>query len=117
MTDIDVLLGRSISRQRHHAGISREELARKLHISTEAIAAFEEGRRRASAKQLFDMAQALGVAIEGFFDWNEAQKTTQKKPERPFDGAGIAELEGHYDALSDSHRAAIFAFLLASNKN
>ena len=117
MTDIDVLLGRSISRQRCRASMTRDELARKLHVSVDAIAAFEDGRRRASAKQLFDMAKALDVAIEGFFDWSEAEPGTLAKPKRPFAGAGIAALEGHYAALSSSHKAAIFAFLLASNKN
>ena len=117
MTDIDVLLGRSILRQRCRVGMTREELARRLHVSTDAIVAFEDGRRRASAKLLFDMAKALDVAIEGFFDWSEAEPGVPVKPKRPFAGAGIAALEGHYDALSNSHKAAIFAFLLASNKN
>lgn len=112
MSQIDILLGRGISEQRLRRGISQEELARKLGLSAHTIAAFEQGTRRATAKQLFEIAEVLDLKIERLFGGldNERIKTTPSPT--PF-GTEIDVLAGHYDALSKSHRAAIFAFLLA----
>jgi transcriptional regulator with XRE-family HTH domain len=112
MSQIDILLGRSISEQRLKSGISQEELARKLGLSVQTVAAFELGARRASAKQLFEIAEVLDLKIERLFDDLEGEPVESKPSTAPF-GSDIDKLAGHYDALSKSHRAAIFAFLLA----
>lgn len=112
MTEIDLLLGRSISRRRRKAGLSREELGRRLHVSAATISAFEAGDRRASAQQLLAIAECLDVPVDGFFDWVQPCAPEPVAPEG-FGGSDVRNLAGHYEALSTSHRAVIFAFLLA----
>lgn len=116
MTEIDLLLGRSISRRRRKAGLTQEELGRRLHVSEATVAAFEEGRRRASAQQLFEIAECLDVTIDGFFDWVDPSAPDPVLPEG-FAGPETRNLAGHYAALSTSHRAAIYAFLLALGRD
>lgn len=117
MSEIDILLGRSITRQRKRAGLSRDEVARALHVSVATLAGFETGTRRASARQLFDLARVLDVTIEGLFDWSEVDRPAELRRPLPDAAKDLHEVAGHYDALSQSHRAAIFAFLLASGRN
>ena len=110
MSQIDVLLGRSIAEQRGRPGVSQEDLARKLGLSADTVAAFERGDRRATAKQLFDIAEVLNVKVEGFFNgFNdepfEIACSAEPFPERSRD------LVGDYHALSKTHRGAAFAFL------
>ncbi|MCW8844001.1 MAG: helix-turn-helix transcriptional regulator [Rhodobacteraceae bacterium] len=117
MSEIDILLGKSIRAQRHRAGLSREALARKLCVSAHTIAAIEDGQRRANAPQLFEIADVLDVKIAGLFNWPEETAATPKQPSPapPFEGEARA-VAGHYDALSMPHRKAVFAFLLALSR-
>ncbi len=112
MTEIDHLLGKSLSRERRRVGMSRAELGRRLHLSEATVAAFEEGRRRATAQQLFEIADCLDVPVDGLFDWAE-RPVPQDSAIQPKRGPEVTALAEHYAALSQSHRAAIYAFLLA----
>lgn len=96
--------------------MSQEELAEKLGLSAYSVAAFEQGSRRATAKQLFEIAEALDLQIERLFHRPDDEPWETKPSTTPFSG-DIDNLAGHYDALSKSHRAAIFAFLLALRPN
>ena len=118
MTEIDVLLGKSIARCRQKVGFTQEDLAQRLHVSKHTVMAFEEGRRRASASQLYEIAGYLDVTVEGFFEWLDTPVPipAPAAPEASFGPEGH-DLAGHYAALSQSDRAAIFAFLLASGGN
>ena len=115
MTEIDVLLGKSIARCRQKVGFTQEDLAQRLHVSKQTLMAFEEGRRRASALQLYQIAGHLDVTVEGFFEWLD-MPVPIPAPAASF-GPEAHDLAGHYAALSQSDRAAIFAFLLASGGN
>ncbi|MEO9782134.1 MAG: helix-turn-helix transcriptional regulator [Sedimentitalea sp.] len=112
MSQIDVLLGKSIAKQRVARGISVENLARKIGLSASTVAAFEQGTRRASAKQLFEIADVLELKVQRLFNCPDNEPVEVRPTTAAFSGQG-EEIAGHYDALSKSHRVAIFAFLLA----
>ncbi|MDO5757839.1 MAG: helix-turn-helix transcriptional regulator [Rhodobacterales bacterium] len=114
MNTIDILLGRSIAQQRQLLCMSQDDLAQRLHISTHTIDAFEQGMRRATAKQLFEIADALNVQIGVLFSQDDSFERKECDPSLPPEAQAIA---GHYGSLSKSHRSAIFAFIVASNRN
>ncbi len=110
MNSIDTLLGNSISNRRKLHCMSQEELAGRLGLSKYTIDDFERGTRRASAKQLFEIAEVLEIQIEGFFSTDDSFEPRGCEPSLSPEVDGLA---GHYDALSKTHRSAIFAFLVA----
>ncbi|MGR3272212.1 XRE family transcriptional regulator [Thalassococcus profundi] len=112
MSVIDELLGRSISERRRQIGMSQAELAAGLKITQRKIAAFENGTDRATAQQIFEIADLLDVDVTEFFDKADAPDAAGCARDIP-DWAGVESVVGHYDVLSKAHRAAIFAFLLA----
>lgn len=114
MNTIDILLGRSIAQQRVLLGMSQDDLALRLRISRHTIDSFERGIRRASAKQLFEIADVLGVQIGVLFSQDDSFEPKDCNPSLPPEAQVVA---GHYEALSSTHRSAIFAFILASNRN
>ena len=113
MTNIDVLLGRGIADQRRLLGLSRAELARKLHVSEQTVSALEEGQRRADAKQLFQIADILGIDIPVLFTGVSDEPFEMPKLASPF-GQEADTLLYQYEALSFGHRSAVYAFLVAS---
>ncbi len=114
MSQIDVLLGRGIAEERSKRGVSHGDLARSLGLSVHTIAAFENGSRRATALQLFQIAEALDVQVEGLFGRVRDEPFSGPAPAaaRPLP-AQVDEMVGHYSTLSKSHRSAAFAFLVA----
>lgn len=85
-------------------------MAGRLGISRNTIDAFEQGTQRASAKQLFDIAEVLELQIEGLFSTDESFEPNKEKSSLPPEAQGVAD---HYDALSETHRSVIFTFLIA----
>ncbi|WP_243612563.1 helix-turn-helix domain-containing protein [Shimia aestuarii] len=116
MTEIDQLLGKSLSKARERVGMTPGELGRRARLSEATVTAFEEGRRRATALQLFEIADCLDVPVEGLFDWAERPVPQVGATGVAF-GSGTEALAEHYAALSRSHRAAIYAFLLALGRD
>tara|TARA_R110000787_G_scaffold51266_1_gene121603 strand:+ start:127 stop:489 length:363 start_codon:yes stop_codon:yes gene_type:complete len=114
MSSIDLLLGRSIAEQRALRCMSQKELADKLGLSMQTIDAFERGARRASAKQLFEISEVLEVQIEGLFSTDDSFESGDYMLSLPPEVQGVI---GHYEALSKTHRSAIFAFLLALDRD
>ncbi len=93
--------------------MSQEELARRLGLSKHTVDAFEQGTQRASAKVLFEIAEVLELMIEGFFSSADSFEPVAPNPSLPPEAQDIA---GHYDALSQAHRSAIFAFLVSQGR-
>ncbi len=114
MSNIDILLGQSIARQRTLRCMSQDDLAARLGVCAHVISAFEQGTRRIPAKQLFDLADVLEVRIEEIFCLED---TVDQAPRVPALSPEIQVLFGDYGALSKMHRSAIFAFLLALKRD
>lgn len=119
MTDIDILLGLSIAARRERMELSRADLAQTTGLSEHAIQSFEEGKRRATARQLFDIADALSVPVRTLFpSIAEERASTCAQSEPPIPGFDDARnVAAHYHALSGPYRATSFAFLVALQVN
>jgi DNA-binding XRE family transcriptional regulator len=53
---------------RQAAGLTQEELARKVGVNRVSLARFESGARSPSWATVLDLADALGVTVEAFVE-------------------------------------------------
>lgn len=63
-------IGNKIKSIRQSQGLSREQLAEKLHVTKYAIINYEQGQRGASIKILNNIAEALGVPLSEILGTN-----------------------------------------------
>lgn len=64
ITQKDIALSKRIKRLRRKAGLTQEELAEKVDVSTTHIGLVETGKRRASLKTLQRIATVLGIKVK-----------------------------------------------------
>lgn len=63
------------------AGISLEDLGKRVGTSTQQVGQYEQGKDRLSASRLYDFAIALAVPIESFFDGLDHQGAKADLPD------------------------------------
>ena len=61
-------MGRRIRQRRELLGLSREDLARRLDVTSKFIADLEYGDKGPSVKNLYRLKQVLGVSIDYLMD-------------------------------------------------
>ena len=66
-TKQDYKLGRTIRKIRRVKGITQEQLAEKVGVSTTWIGYIETGFRRPNLKMIYKIARALGVKVKDIF--------------------------------------------------
>lgn len=69
---VDVHVGKRVRHRRWMVGMTQQQLADKVGIKFQQIQKYETGMNRISASRLWDIADALGVAINFFFEGLEA---------------------------------------------
>lgn len=65
---IDRIVGNRIRYFRLRRNFSQHQLASALDISYQQLHKYEKGSNSASASRLADIAEVLGVRVDGFFD-------------------------------------------------
>lgn len=71
MTDpnpVDVHVGRRLKMRRMMIGMSQEKLGNELGLTFQQIQKYEKGVNRIGASRLYDVARALGVSVQYFFE-------------------------------------------------
>ena len=107
---VDVHVGKRIRHRRWMVGMTQQQLAEKVGIKFQQIQKYETGMNRVSASRLWDIAGALSVPIEFFFEGLEAGA----KPEDatlPGDILGdkeALELVRSYYAIPENQRRRLF---------
>ena len=66
-TKQDFKLGRRIQKVRKEAGITQEELADKIGVTTTWIGYIETGYRRPNLKMIYKIARVIGVKVKDIF--------------------------------------------------
>ncbi|MHC3434946.1 helix-turn-helix domain-containing protein [Delftia lacustris] len=61
---LNKIVGRCIAKKREAAGMSQEEVADKLHMSTEGYARYERGETPASLMKLSKLATLYGCGLD-----------------------------------------------------
>lgn len=73
-THVDEHVGRRLRLRRNLLGLSQDELARRLGLTSQLIQKYEAGETRISASRLYGIATQLAVPITWFFDELESKK-------------------------------------------
>ena len=63
-------LGNNIKKYRHDLGMTQEELAGMLCITSQAVSRWESGAGLPDITQVIPLAQALNVSIDALFGFN-----------------------------------------------
>ncbi len=74
-------MGRRIRQRRELLGLSREELAKRLDVTSKFIADLEYGDKGASVKNLYRLKQILGVSIDYLMD-GEPSDENEEEPRK-----------------------------------
>ena len=79
---VDEHVGRRLRLRRNLLGLSQDDLAKRLGLTSQLIQKYEAGETRISASRLYGIAGQLAVPITWFFDELEDKKRTSAKPEQ-----------------------------------
>lgn len=67
-SDIDRIVSERIFARRNELGLSQPELAERVGVTFQQVQKYENGKNRVSAGRLYEIARALGVTIQYFYD-------------------------------------------------
>ena len=65
---VDAHVGKRIRHRRWMAGMTQQQLAERVGIKFQQIQKYETGMNRVSASRLYEIAEALEVPVDHFFD-------------------------------------------------
>lgn len=109
---VDVHVGKRIRHRRWMSGTTQQQLAEKVGIKFQQIQKYETGMNRVSASRLWDIATALGVTIDFFFEgMNGAQPGDDGVQDMPSDilaDREALELLRSYYAIPEAQRRRLF---------
>lgn len=74
-------MGRRIRQRREVLGMSREDLARRLDVTSKFIADLEYGDKGTSVKNLYRLKQILGLSVDYLMDGDRSD-LTEEEPRR-----------------------------------
>ena len=66
--DIDLHVGKRLRRRRRLLGLTQQQLAESVGIRFQQIQKYECGANRFSASRLFELAEALDVPVQYFYE-------------------------------------------------
>ncbi len=78
----DLYIGRRLRQRREECDLSQEALAKAVGLTGQQIQKYERGTSRVIASRLFDLAQALAVPMNYFFDGFPRDQTAPADIER-----------------------------------
>lgn len=98
-TDIDKAVGAQVRFRRTELGLTQQELADKIGVTYQQAHKYERGVNRISASRLYDIAVALKVKPEYFFENLGEIETTSDR--------GLLDLVTDYRSVSSNDKAFI----------
>ncbi|WP_343081173.1 helix-turn-helix transcriptional regulator [Ostreiculturibacter nitratireducens] len=106
---VDAHVGKRIRHRRWMVGMTQQQLADKVGIKFQQIQKYETGMNRVSASRLWDIADALGVPINFFFEGIDSRASRRQEVE----GDILADKEAlllvrSYYAIPEAQRRRLF---------
>src|SRR5215467_14382654 len=89
---VDEHVGKRLRLRRNLQGLSQDELARRLSLTSQLIQKYESGETRISASRLYAIAMQLAVPITWFFDELDNKKTSAVKSGQSLETPDWSEL-------------------------
>ncbi|PTW51361.1 MULTISPECIES: helix-turn-helix domain-containing protein [Rhodovulum] len=108
---VDVHVGKRIRHRRWMVGMTQQQLAERVGIKFQQIQKYETGMNRVSASRLWDIADALDVAVSFFFeglDGRTAEQATSGMPDDLLSDKEALELVRSYYAIPENQRRRLF---------
>jgi transcriptional regulator with XRE-family HTH domain len=91
-TYVDEHVGKRLRLRRNLLGLSQDELARRLGLTSQLIQKYEAGETRISASRLYGIATQLAVPITWFFDELESKKRSSTEARQTAEAQDWSEL-------------------------
>jgi len=104
---VDVHVGKRIRHRRWMVGMTQQQLAEHVGIKFQQIQKYETGMNRVSASRLWEISDALGVAIEHFFEGLEGDIPAIGGQDMLSDKETV-ELVRAYYAMPENQRRRLF---------
>jgi transcriptional regulator with XRE-family HTH domain len=79
---VDIHVGKRLRLRRTLVGLSQDDLAKRLGLTSQLIQKYEAGETRISASRLYGIAGQLAIPITWFFDDLEDKKWTSGRSEQ-----------------------------------
>ena len=73
---VDAFIGARVRLRRLHLKMSQEDLSNRLGVTFQQIQKYEKGTNRVSASRLLQLAAALAVPVQYFFDGLDMERDT-----------------------------------------
>jgi transcriptional regulator with XRE-family HTH domain len=89
---VDEHVGRRLRLRRNLLGLSQDELAKRLGVTSQLIQKYEAGETRISASRLYEIAVQLAIPIIWFFDELEDKKRSPVESEQTSEVQDWSEL-------------------------
>ena len=104
-THVDEHVGKRLRLRRNLLGLSQDELAKRLGLTSQLIQKYEAGETRISASRLYAIAVQLAVPITWFFDELEGNPPFRSKvPKRKI---GVNSSQSERRASSSNFTSAL----------
>ena len=87
-SDIDRIVSERILARRNELDMSQPELAERVGVTFQQVQKYENGKNRVSAGRLYEIAKALGVTIQYFYE---------SAPRLALARRGVAEEQSDFD--------------------
>jgi transcriptional regulator with XRE-family HTH domain len=105
---VDAHVGKRIRHRRWMVGMTQQQLADKVGIKFQQIQKYETGMNRVSASRLWDIAEALGVGINFFFEGIDDSRAETKAEGDFLADKEALELVRSYYAIPEAQRRRLF---------
>jgi len=104
---VDLHVGKRIRHRRWMLGMTQQELAEQVGIKFQQIQKYETGMNRVSASRLWDIAEALNVRIDHFFDGMKERAQTTGDQDVLSDKEAMELIRAYY-AMPEKQRRRLF---------
>ncbi len=115
---VDVHVGQRVRQRRWMLGMTQQQLAELVGIKFQQIQKYETGMNRVSASRLWDIAEALDVAVAYFFEGLEGDvaNDAEATPDLTIDREAM-ELVRSYYAIPEVQRRRLFELARSLSDN
>jgi transcriptional regulator with XRE-family HTH domain len=103
-SSIDRRIGQRVRARRLELAMSQETLAELLGVTFQQVQKYEKGVNRIAAGRLYDMAGALGLPIEAFFENFAPAKPARSRAAIARATPGADELVALFARISDAKK-------------
>jgi transcriptional regulator with XRE-family HTH domain len=111
MQSIDSVVGERIRKRRLALGMTQTDLAERINVRFQQVQKYENGLNRVAASRLWQIALALEVPVNYFFESVTEAETPQQSAGISVSKRRMRELVDLFADLPDAQQSAVMSFL------